>query len=366
MESKRYSTITDQVFATLREGMLSGRWRGELPGRYRLARDLGVNHKTVEAAVRRLEQERWLVSQGGTRRRRIVLPQGEQAVRRESRVRILPYDGPSRHLPYLLEMLDRLRMAGFAADFSLKTLEDLGMDAVRVARFVKKTPADAWVVVGGSREVLEWFSRQEVPALALFGRSKDLPIAATGPQMAPALMAVVRRLVALGHRRIVMMSRTERRKPTPAKSEQLFLDELDSMGIATGSYHLPDWENTADGLREGLDVLFRHSPPTALIFSEPVVFVAAQQYLARRGIHAPEDVSLIGTDSEPCLAWCQPAVSHFTWDSQPIVRRVIQWVKNVASGKEDKRQVLFEGIFVEGGTIGPAQTRLRHLKDLAP
>jgi DNA-binding LacI/PurR family transcriptional regulator len=360
MEAKRYSTITEQVCTTLREGMLSGRWSGELPGRYRLARELGVNHKTVEAAARRLEQEKWLVSQGGPRRRRIVLPQGETAAPRELRVRILPYDRPSRHLPYLLELLDQLRMAGFAADYSLKMLADLGMDAARVARFVKKTPADAWVVVGGSCEVLEWFSRQELPVLALFGRSQDLPIAATGPKMIPAMVAVVRRLVALGHRRIVMISPTERRKPTPARTEQRFLDELEALGIATGSYHLPDWEHSADGLREGLDELFRHTPPTALIFSEPLFFVAAQQHLARRGIHAPENVSLICADTEPCLEWCQPAVSHFTWDPQPVVRRVVQWAKNVAAGKKDIRQVLFEGTFVEGGMIAPPPEAAGH------
>lgn len=353
MNPKQYSSVTDQVFETLREGILSGRWRGTLPGRYRLARELGVNHKTVETAVRRLEQEKWLVSQGGTRRRKIVLPKGKKTTRRELRVRILPYDGASRHLPYLLEMLYKLRTAGFAADYSLKTLDDLGMDAGRVARFVKKTPADAWVVVGGSREVLEWFPRQEVPVLALLGGFANLPIAATGPTMVPALIGVVRRLVSLGHRRIVMMSRTERRKPTPAKSEQHFLKELEALGINTGSYHLPDWENTADGLREGLDMLFRHTPPTALIFSEPLICLAAQQHLARRGIHAPEHVSLICTDTEPCLAWCQPALSHFAWDPQPVVKRVVQWTKNVTAGKVDKRQALFEGTLVEGGTIGP-------------
>lgn len=356
MPPKRYSSVTDQVFETLREGILSGRWRETLPGRYRLARDLGVNHKTVEAAIRRLEAANWLVSQGGTRRRRIVPPKGQEPTLGELRVRILPYDGPSRHLPYLIELLDQLRLAGFAADYSLKTLADLDMDTQRVARFVKKTPADAWVVVGGSREVLEWFSQQEVPALALFGVSSDLPIAATGPKMAPALMRVVRRLVMLGHRRIVMLSPTERRKPRPASTEQRFLDELNALGIVTGTYNLPEWENSADGLREGLDSLFRHTPPTALICSEPVIFVAAQQHLARRGIHAPEHVSLIGADSEPCLAWCHPALSYFSWDPQPVVRRILKWTKNVAVGKEDKRQVLFEGTFVEGGMIGPPPT----------
>ena len=52
------------------------------------------------------------------------------------------------------------------------------MDAGRVSRFVRKTKADAWIVCAGSREVLEWFSAQPVPAFALFGRRDGLPIAA--------------------------------------------------------------------------------------------------------------------------------------------------------------------------------------------
>lgn len=116
----------------------------------------------------------------------------------------------------------------------------LGVDAGRVKRFAEKTPADAWVVLAGSREVLEWFARQDVPALAMFGRFSDLPIAATGPRMIPALKIAVQRLVALGHRRIVVMVHSERRMPSPALFEQAFLDELKGLGIKTNlSYNLP-------------------------------------------------------------------------------------------------------------------------------
>jgi DNA-binding LacI/PurR family transcriptional regulator len=39
--------------------------------------------------------------------------------------------------------------------------------------------------------------------------------------------------------------------------------------------------------------LFQHTPPTALIISESLLFIAAQQHPARRGIAAPENISLI-------------------------------------------------------------------------
>ncbi|MCH7228111.1 substrate-binding domain-containing protein [Haloferula sp. A504] len=354
MIERKFHSLAEQVAEVLKEGMLSGRWRETLPGRNRLAAELGVSHKTVEAAMRRLAAQGMLVSQGGGQRRRIVLPEGK-VIRRKLRVRILTYDRDSRVFPCNLELLDQLRMAGFVADFALKTMADLGTDAGRLARFVKKTPADAWIVAGGSREVLEWFSQQDIAAIALFGRFTGLPIAASCPRIASAMVVAVRRLVALGHHRIVMIAQAERRKPYPALVEQVFLDELEAQGIKTGSYNLPDWEGTPAGLRGCLNTLFQHTPPTAVIFGEPRLFAAAQQHLARSGIHAPRDVSLISSEMDPCLAWCDPAVSCFRWDSAPVIKRVMRWVKGVAAQKrEDKRQVLFDGEFVEGGTIGPA------------
>ncbi|MFU8892451.1 MAG: substrate-binding domain-containing protein [Luteolibacter sp.] len=347
------ATKAEQVAALLREGMHIGRWRGWLPGRGRLAKELGCSHGTVEAALQQLVREGLLVTEGAGKRRRIVLRRGE-ARKRVMRVRILLYEQVDRSMPDLAELLARLQEQGYAADFALKSLKDLGMQVDRVASFVKKTPADAWVVAAGSREILEWFAHGPVPALAMFGRFSGLPIASSSPRIAPAMVKAVRRLAELGHRRIVMLSSEERHKPFPAIFEQIFLDELKALGLPTGPYNLPDWPGHANGLRACLDALFKVTPPTALICGETRFFAAAQQYLARRGIHAPEHVSLICSDPDPAFEWCDPAVSHFCWDRKPVIKRVVEWVDNVAKGKDDRRQMLFDGEFVEGGTIGPA------------
>jgi hypothetical protein len=64
-----------------------------------------------------------------------------------------------------------------------------------------------------------------------------------------------------------MLCREERRKPQPGFVERLFLQELETRGILTGSYNLPDWGNTMEEFHAGLDSLFRISPPTALLCS---------------------------------------------------------------------------------------------------
>ena len=270
------------------------------------------------------------------------------------RVKILCYEYSDRGLPFGAQLLAKLQEAGFAADFAPKSLQDLGMKVKSVARFVEKHPADAWVIIAGTREILNWFANGPVPALALFGRHTQLPIAASSPLKGPALVSVVGKLIDMGHRRIVMLSREERRKPYPGPLEQKFLDEMEAHGLMTGKYNLPDWDEHTAGLRTALDSSFRNTPPTALIIPEPAVFVATRLYLSQMGISIPKQVSVVCTDFDPIFKWFDPQVSHIHWSLQPVLNRVVRWATNVSHGKLDKRQTTFKAKLVEGGTIGPA------------
>jgi DNA-binding LacI/PurR family transcriptional regulator len=191
--------------------------------------------------------------------------------------------------------------------------------------------------------------------MAMYGRQGGLPIAAAYPDMITGQTAAVQRLIDLGHKRIVMLAREERRKPEMSRPERLFIEELESAGIKTGDYNLPDWEESREGLSRLLDELFRFSPPTALIFQEAQLFIAARCHLADLGIVAPRDVSLVVAESDPSFGWCNPIPSHIRWDYQPVVRRIVRWARNVAAGKDDRRKVGTGSEFVEGGTIGPVK-----------
>jgi DNA-binding LacI/PurR family transcriptional regulator len=94
------------------------------------------------------------------------------------------------------------------------------------------------------------------------------------------------------------------------------------------------------------------TPPTALILDEPFAFLAAQQHLARKGILAPEHISLVCCDPDPVFAWMRPRASHISWDPRPVTRRAADWVRKVAQGRTDRRQTLTKAEFVEGGTLG--------------
>jgi DNA-binding LacI/PurR family transcriptional regulator len=294
-----------------------------------------------------------LVAQGPGRHRRIHLPKKPETT--SLRMGILTGTPESCREGYMIELQHKLNDAGHTVFFAPKYLFDLKMDVKRVAAMVKQTPADVWLVVAGSREVLEWFINQKMTVFALFGRRRELPIASAGPDKIPAMASVARELIRLGHRRIVMLTRLVRRLPEPGAVEQAFLDELAGHGIQPSSYHLPDWEETIEGFNACLEMLFRFTPPTAMIVDEAPFFVAVQQFLVERAIRVPGDVSLVCTDASPDFEWCRPSVAHIRWDSRPLVRRIVRWAANVSRGRKDLQQTFTAAEFVPGGTIGPAK-----------
>jgi DNA-binding LacI/PurR family transcriptional regulator/DNA-binding transcriptional regulator YhcF (GntR family) len=348
---QRLSTI-DQFTAHLRVGLLSGQWTDTMPGGHRLAAEFGLNGKTVEAALQRLEKEGLLVGQGAGRSRKIVL--SENNTPPALRMAVLNFEFASRGEDFMIELRHLLEKAGHTPFYTDKTLVELDMNVGRIARHVKKTEADAWVSFSASQEVLEWFAEQETPAFALFGVMEELPLAGTKPDKIPPLIDAIRQLLSHGHRRISILCRRQHRLPQPAKWLRASLNELEAASITTGAFNIPDWEESPQGFVRLLESLFGGpTPPTALILDEAILYHAAYHHLAQRGLRVPDDVSLVCTDADLDFAWCQPSVAHIRWDYRPVLRRVVRWANNVAKGNDDRRQRFTKAEFVEGGTVGP-------------
>ncbi len=355
MEMHRLKSKVEQVADYLRKNMATGRWGETMPGRIELAKELDINGKTVEAALQQLVREKILIPQGAGKRRKISISKapGHPFLR----VAVLNYEPETRGENYIIDMVHQLAETGHTVFSTGKTLMELGFNVRRVAKLVGETRADAWIIVGASREVLEWFVEQSIPAFAVFGRRRGLTIAGAGPAKPTAMKELVRRLVELGHRRIVLLARAERRLPKPGATERTFLNTLESHGIQPNSYHLPAWTESPEGFQKCLEELFRVTPPTALIVDESPFFTAAVQFFIKRGIRIPEAVSLACCDYDPNFSWCKPPITHIHWDSRPIVRRIMNWASNISHGRIDHQQSETKAQFIEGGTIGPVSRR---------
>jgi len=348
-------SAVDQLANHLRTEIFKGALGREMPGINQLASSLGCSPRTVIGAVKLLERE-GLITKQGAGRASLITPE-KSGKPPALRVQMMLYDREDSDYDtvnrYLVQIRGHLEDAGHVFSYSSKTLQQLGMDVERVSRYVKEVDTDAWIIASGSREVLKWFSEHHKPAFALFGRRGGLPIASVGPDKGSAIKEAVRHLAGLGHKRIVMLARPSRRLPTPGMQERAFLDALHEAGMMTGSYNLPAWDGTVEGVHMILNEVFRLTPPSAIIVDEPQIFVSVQNDLARRGILAPDKVSLVAADQDAYFDYLRPSVAHISYDTEPWARRITKWAKNIALGIEDRRQTLTKATFVKGDTIGP-------------
>lgn len=348
MSMLRVLTATEQVAAHLRDELFRNRWLGKMPGSHQLAKELGVGHSTIEAALGLLETEGLLIPQGTGRRRRISLPSNSPSP--ALRIAVLNHDPVAKNQEYIVEMLHRLARQGQTPLQLDKTLAELRMDPSRIARLVTNTDADAWIVESGNRKVLDWFVEREIPLFSLFGACHGMPIAGIRLDH-EAVLTAFRRLLHLGHRRIVFLTFQGRRRERPGPLWRTMIEELESHGVRTGPYNMPEWKNTREGFRQLLDSLFGITPPTALMIEEAPHLIAALQFCGRRGLRVPEDVSLICLEESAGFNYCTPPVAHVRWDYRPIIRRAVRWADHIARGKDDRRLSIAQAEFVEGETI---------------
>lgn len=342
----QYRSASEQVVDFLKNEIAAGRWGAAMPGGDRLSKELGVGKATIEAALSALEKQGCLKPGGRGRKRQIVRPdaRAEPALR----IKMLLYEPNDAFDIHIQKVRREIGLAGHQLTVVTKTLKELRQDPVRVAELVASEPRSAWIVVAAARPVIEWFAEAELPAFALFGMITGLSIAGGGPNKRSALEHSLKHLMDAGHSRIVMLTREERRKPEYGPSEQLFLDLLEARGIRAGSYNIPDWEESAGGLARCLDELFRFTPPTVVYISDTNLYLAVTKYLARHHKDLFRKTVLVCSDYHPSFEWCAPAASHFWWDEKVLIRRTLQWANNIASGKDDRRQVFIPSRFVAG------------------
>lgn len=355
----RRQPLVEQTAAHLREGFVSGRWSGYLPGVLQLSEELVVSKHLVRGALRILEEEGSIEYSGAGKRRRILMERSAPGKRRTLRVAVMLHgslEDESAHICRLmLGIRESIESAGHACVFARENLNQVGDNLERLARVVRQTKADAWILFQASSVVIEWFLKQPFPTFALGGRFAGLPVASSATDTWPAIRSALDLLAEHRHRRIVWVVPAFFRKPVPGPTVGKFMHRLEELGILASTYNLPDYEETAEGLEKLMDELFRITPPTALMFLYADECVAALLYLARRGLRVPQDVSILTIHSDPTFRHIRPRIARFEFPEKEHALRIQRWVQNLAKGRPDQRQVLFDAGFSPGSSIGPAK-----------
>ncbi len=327
------------VAAELRDRVITGHAGEVLPGVRMLARTVGVSVPTVCRALHLLS-DAGLLESGGTRRRWKISETGAAAEAGSPPAKPAAVGMRSRRLLFLASQPLSHESASGAETFAA-LLDRLGTSdwevMYRVENFSRvKKPRRSWdellrfsqphamIVLGGTPVLAGWAAERGIRTLLLGGNPGDTGVPKLAISVASMLRDAADRLLALGHRRVVM--------PLCARIAELALScrkaaaEInsraggDAIAIVESPYSGPGV------IRDLLRRQWQQGPPDALIFLDWREFVAALGFLNECGIRIPQDISVIVLTRNPMMDWHTPPISHFEHPVNLIARAVAKWV----------------------------------------
>jgi DNA-binding LacI/PurR family transcriptional regulator len=342
------------------DAIRDGKLAGKLPGVLVLASEYDVSPATMRSAIRLLETQGWIRNEGLGRPRMAQIPEKSQADETKVlNVTIFPgicfadEDGVFQKLVMQAQL--KIDLVGHNCKIASKSQQDFNHDPERIARYVKDHPADAWVLIGPQHRVVSWFLEQRIPCICMGGMLQGLKVAATGMDALPTFEKVLQYMIQLGHRRIVFLWPEYRMRGELDAFVAVLRKVLSAAGIEVGTYHLPVWKSTPEGLMDVLEQEFRYTRPTAIITTYGKWMAGVLSFLARKGLKFPEDVSLFSMSDDDWFPWVEPKISCLRGDDILLLKRVVRWLEALSRGKSDRDCIMYPLEWDMGNSIGPAR-----------
>jgi DNA-binding LacI/PurR family transcriptional regulator len=117
---------------------------------------------------------------------------------------------------------------------------------------------------------------------------------------------------------------------------------------------------TEPARRATLDLLRGDAPPTAILAMSDVLATGALQAAAERGIHVPEDLSLVGFDDGPAAALTSPPLTTIAQPHEEKGRLAAEWLlEEIVSRQPRKpRRAILPTKLVVRESTGPPRSSL--------
>lgn len=190
-----------------------------------------------------------------------------------------------------------------------------------------------------------------VRAVVVGGPSQDLPVANVFVDNAAEANEAVDHLVALGHRRLARVSGPADLAHSRTRTDA-FLTRCDRLG-ASGVVVEGDY-GEASGARATRDLLARDERPTAIVFDNDVMAVAALDVAREAGLRVPADLSLLAWDDSPLARHAAPPLSAMSFDVHALGVQVGDCVLNAVASGPVRSYAVPPAHLVTRGSTGPA------------
>lgn len=223
--------------------------------------------------------------------------------------------------PYFLGIIDGLEMALTAngMDLQVTMARDFDSELDVIRRAVERDRSDA-LIFARTRpedERIDWLQERGFPFLTV-GRTLKNTHSFVDRDQVKLGREAVRRLVALGHRRIGHLT-TPLRYTYTHLTIQGVKEGLEAAGLAYDPrLDVECFLSRKTGEEAVTELYMRGQRPTALICGNDLIAISAMEGLRRLGLRPGEDVALIGCDDIPVAAHVRPALTTFNLDLEAL------------------------------------------------
>ncbi|MCC2592100.1 LacI family transcriptional regulator [Tessaracoccus sp. OS52] len=223
----------------------------------------------------------------------------------------------------------------------LETLQNLNVTGVIS---VSGTPADSL----GSNEHYRRLIESGIPAVFINGYAPDLRGAFFSCSDAEAVSASVTHLRSLGHERIGLAMGSERYLPARRKVDAFLALGFTRADIASTIF-------TAEGGQLAAGRLI-DSGHTALVCGSDIMALGAIREATSRGLSIPDDLSVVGFDDSPLMAFTAPALTTIRQPVRAMCEAAVgALLDGLAGATLDRSELLFHPDLIIRNSTGPLQ-----------
>ncbi len=354
-------SLVGQVAQTLRGELAGGVWREWLPTERALCEQLRVSRRTLRAALIILKNEGLISSHVGLGNRvrgRAAAAKGRRSAAAPSVGLVMPE--PIDVLrPYLTLWIDRLKSELFEAGVALRVhtgrhyFRPGGAGALR--KLVAQHRHEAWVLALSTKAMQRWFDASGLHAIVAGVREPSVALPSVFVDSGALGRHACGRLLALGHRRLVLFSAAD---PSPGAlaMEQAFRAALAEHPDARGDItRLPD---AVAETRRAVDRLLRAKPRvTGILCLNPLAGVTVITTLMDRGLRLPRDMSVVTTFGDPFMQFLSPEPTRYKYDPAVYARKIARMALHLVHAEPLSVQLApIVPTFVPGETLAaPAE-----------
>lgn len=348
-------SLVAQTADILRREILSGEWKGLLPGEIPLCDRLQVSRITVRGALSILTREGLIEATQGQRRR--IVSTGASPKPGPSRVvgvlsaLPLPLISPSM-LVRIAELRRHLQAAGYELEIHADARLKRSDPSALLRSIVQRSKVCCWILYLPTIEVERCFERERLPTIVIGSPHEGIGLPSIGMDNRAVCRHAVGVLLQKGHRRIVLLV-PEGSEVTTSECQRGFREAIQGAPRAESLSRVVVHDRTPRGIASVVHRLFSsRTPPTALLIShsQPVLSVLTQ--LAQMNLRVPQDVSLISAGGEEFLSSVIPPLTCYRINLKPYCDKLSRMVLTLArTGALPLRSVLLLPDYCEGESV---------------